>query len=576
MQRVLKYHVLLSEMIKLTSVDSADRIPLEEAKEAMQDINTYVNEVKRDYEMQQLVSAVEKSIPDLEMPEGMHLIDYGRLVKDGEIKIADHSKNGNKLKNRYVFIFDKVMLVCKSLRDNKYSYKSAHVLRDFRVEVDVDNNNKFGTLTRKLTANGGYYFSLVMELGDTVANVLNMCCKTLMQRENWVHNFETAQDNDMPRDAQSSGHNLQYHSYEKATICSHCQKFLAGLFFQGYHCSVCKKDLHRSCISMDKCTGLEPKAQVHSHPPYRRRHTSNIFQPSESVRAVQSFRSVDPRYLSFDKNDLIEIIQQNTDGTFTGRLVTSPDRIGLIQTEYVRKCRTSMTSLHNQLNGSLGGSILNGNGGGPMTPTESKSSVQLPRPITSLQRNSTVSTDSVMTSRTPPSSQDYINTDVVGQQWYIGSLERREAESCLRGTPDGTFLVRFSNPQQKYVVSISFNGDVKHTKVEHSADNRFYLDEITTFGSIVELINYYREHNLSESFETLDTTLRQAYIQNRPYVAIHNYEAPDPNFLELIKGQIVFVISRTGEERGWWKGRSGNKVGYFPLSYVTPVDQTTC
>ncbi|VDM28088.1 unnamed protein product [Toxocara canis] len=67
MQRVLKYHVLLSEMIKLTSIESDDRIPLEEAKEAMQDINSYVNEVKRDHEMQQLVSAIEKSITALEM-----------------------------------------------------------------------------------------------------------------------------------------------------------------------------------------------------------------------------------------------------------------------------------------------------------------------------------------------------------------------------------------------------------------------------------------------------------------------------------------------------------------------------
>lgn len=46
----------------------------------------------------------------------MHLINYGRLVKDGEIKIADQSKDGNRLKTRYVFVFDKVMIICKSLR----------------------------------------------------------------------------------------------------------------------------------------------------------------------------------------------------------------------------------------------------------------------------------------------------------------------------------------------------------------------------------------------------------------------------------------------------------------------------
>ncbi|VDM47772.1 unnamed protein product [Toxocara canis] len=172
-----------------------------------------------------------------------------------------------------------------------------------------------------------------------------------------------------------------------------------------------------------------------------------------------------------------------------------------------------------------------------------------------------------MTMRSPP-GQDYINTDVMGQEWYQGSLERREAENRLRGTPDGTFLVRFSNTQQKYVVSISFNGDVKHTKVEQSVDNKVYLDESTMFGSIVELINYYREHNLRESFETLNTTLRQPYVVNRPYVAIHNFEATDSNFLELVVGQKVYVISRTGEERGWWKGRTGNRVIEFCFSLL--------
>lgn len=55
-----------------------------------------------------------------------------------------------------------------------------------------------------------------------------------------------------------------------------------------------------------------------------------------------------------------------------------------------------------------------------------------------------------------PISEDYVNIDIVGQQWYQGSLERRESENRLRGMPDGTFLVRFSNTQQKYVVSIRY------------------------------------------------------------------------------------------------------------------------
>lgn len=83
-----------------------------------------------------------------------------------------------------------------------------------------------------------------------------------------------------------------------------------------------------------------------------------------------------------------------------------------------------------------------------------------------------------------------------------------------------------------------------------------------------ELINYYKGHNLRESFETLDTILGEHYSPNQPYKAIHNFEAANSNFLELKTGQIVYVISRTGEERGWWKGKSGDRVSFSSVSFL--------
>ncbi|VDO18596.1 unnamed protein product [Heligmosomoides polygyrus] len=67
MQRVLKYHILLSEMIKSTAIDAPDRKSLEMAKEAMDDVNSYVNEMKRDNETKQLISEVQSSITELTM-----------------------------------------------------------------------------------------------------------------------------------------------------------------------------------------------------------------------------------------------------------------------------------------------------------------------------------------------------------------------------------------------------------------------------------------------------------------------------------------------------------------------------
>ncbi|VDK56355.1 unnamed protein product [Gongylonema pulchrum] len=80
------------------------------------------------------------------------------------------------------------------------------------------------------------------------------------------------------------------------------------------------------------------------------------------------------------------------------------------------------------------------------------------------------------------------------------------------------------------------------------------------FATVVELVNYYRDHNLRESFETLNTCLNEAFIPKPVYIAIHNFEATEANLLSLEVGQRVYVINRAGESRGWWKGRSGSRV----------------
>jgi hypothetical protein len=119
----------------------------------MQDLSLYVNEVKRDNEALQLINEIQNSIVDLKMvcvffkmdfhycisfcfsqPQKVSLKDYGRLLRDGELKVKAHVDN--KLRNRfvgfaqsnhciliefiyfltsrYVFLFDKVLLMCKS------------------------------------------------------------------------------------------------------------------------------------------------------------------------------------------------------------------------------------------------------------------------------------------------------------------------------------------------------------------------------------------------------------------------------------------------------------------------------
>lgn len=136
MQRILKYHLLLGELIKNTPKTHEDYGGLQQAHQAMLDIGGYINEVKRDMETLDIIASVQKSIVDLSMPAGYELKDYGRLIRDGEVKMRSHDDPRLLLKNRYVFIFDKMVLLCKALRGNghkSYSYKECIVLDDYVV-----------------------------------------------------------------------------------------------------------------------------------------------------------------------------------------------------------------------------------------------------------------------------------------------------------------------------------------------------------------------------------------------------------------------------------------------------------
>ena len=47
--------------------------------------------------------------------ENLSLRDYGRLIKDGELKMRSH-EDGSRQKLRYVFIFNRGVIFCKTTR----------------------------------------------------------------------------------------------------------------------------------------------------------------------------------------------------------------------------------------------------------------------------------------------------------------------------------------------------------------------------------------------------------------------------------------------------------------------------
>ena len=52
-----------------------------------------------------------------------------------------------------------------------------------------------------------------------------------------------------------------------------------------------------------------------------------------------------------------------------------------------------------------------------------------------------------------------------------------------------------------------------------------------------------------------------------PYTALNEDE------LTLVEGQVVTIISKEVEDKGWWKGEIDGKIGVFPDNFVKIITQ---
>ncbi|XP_042213661.1 protein vav-like isoform X3 [Homarus americanus] len=449
LQRILKYHLLLQELVRHTQPNHADLHNLKKAYEAMMDLAEYINEVKRDKEMQQIINDLQMSIMDMPS-EISNLEDLGKLRYDGETRIECHP---DTTKKRYVFVFDKVVVICGRqtrrlselfigansnrwslgevpIEDEKYVFKDWVKLENCKVEDTVGGAHGGSTKVKQNS------FYLVVKGNKKAYTFL---AKDSDAKQKWMKNISEAIEYLNPHVNQELGHEFAITTFTKpSTKCDMCVKLLKGCMFQGYQCARCRMVVHKSCMSnVNMCHGCVP---------------------------------------------------------------------------------------------------------------------QLP-----LQQQG----------HQPPSLYPgYGNLQVQEYPWWAERMSRDDATIHLGLSTNGTFLIRWSDRHEKLILSLKAMGEVKHMRILRQEEGGyFYLSEARYFKDIMELINFYRQSPLSESFTGLDCCLRRPLYDSA--VVKFPYVGTGASHLSLVPGQKIVIMSREGENRGWWKGRSGNRMGYFPKEYVT-------
>uniref|UniRef100_F6TWV8 Vav guanine nucleotide exchange factor 2 n=1 Tax=Equus caballus TaxID=9796 RepID=F6TWV8_HORSE len=566
MQRVLKYHLLLKELLS-HSTDRPERQQLKEALEAMQDLAMYINEVKRDKETLKKISEFQSSIENLQVK----LEEFGRPKIDGELKvrsIVNHTKQ-----DRYLFLFDKVVIVCKR---RGYSYELKEIIELlFHKMTDDPMNNK----DVKKWSYGFYLIHLQGKQG------FQFFCKTEDMKRKWMEQFEMAMSNIRPDKANANHHSFQMYTFDKTTNCKACRMFLRGTFYQGYLCTKCGVGAHKECLEVTPPCKISSPADL---------DTSGAGPAGPKMVAVQNYHGNPPPpgkpVLTFQTGDVIELLRGDPASPWWET----------VPAHNLRFSRGRKVSAVQSLCPTL---TL------PPSPLPSCDQghhllVALQRHFADLQAEAEEEGRLVQTRKSgyfpslsvkpcpvdgrppigrPPSRE----IDYTAYPWFAGNMERQQTDNLLKSHASGTYLIRERPAEaERFAISIKFNDEVKHIKVVEK-DSWIHITEAKKFESLLELVEYYQCHSLKESFKQLDTTLKYPYKAREraasrassrspvftprvigTAVARYNFAARDMRELSLREGDVVKIYSRIGGDQGWWKGETNGRIGWFPSTYV--------
>uniref|UniRef100_A0A3Q1BXA5 Osteoclast-stimulating factor 1 n=1 Tax=Amphiprion ocellaris TaxID=80972 RepID=A0A3Q1BXA5_AMPOC len=299
MQRVLKYHLLLQELVKHTT-DPTEKDNLRTALDAMRDLAQSVNEVKRDNEIIKQITDFQLSI--VNMTQSLAL--YGRPKIDGELKICSSEKKSKQ--DRYAFLFDKAVIICKKKSGETFELKEVIELQRYQIRDETagqKDNKKWSYLFLLLDCYGSCGYDLFF--------------KTREMKKKWLEQFEMAISNMCPENATANNHDFQMHCFEETTSCRACSMLLRGIFFQGYRCTRCKMAAHKECLGRVPACGRNSGLSLSvCHTTFS---SSPCFSGFPKMEVCQEYYGLPPPPVGFgqplqlSKGDIIELTRANVD-----------------------------------------------------------------------------------------------------------------------------------------------------------------------------------------------------------------------------------------------------------------------
>uniref|UniRef100_A0A8C4LRG9 Vav guanine nucleotide exchange factor 2 n=1 Tax=Equus asinus asinus TaxID=83772 RepID=A0A8C4LRG9_EQUAS len=508
MQRVLKYHLLLKVSHHRPG----------EGQWLREDLAMYINEVKRDKETLKKISEFQSSIENLQVK----LEEFGRPKIDGELKvrsIVNHTKQ-----DRYLFLFDKVVIVCKR---RGYSYELKEIIELlFHKMTDDPMNNKD---VKKVGHRWSYGFYLIHLQGK---QGFQFFCKTEDMKRKWMEQFEMAMSNIRPDKANANHHSFQMYTFDKTTNCKACRMFLRGTFYQGYLCTKCGVGAHKECLEVTPpCKIMVPAALSSAGP---------------KMVAVQNYHGNPPPpgkpVLTFQTGDVIELLRGDPEspwwevGLGPGRVGPWPP-IGRPPSREVDY--TAYPWFAGNMERQQTDNLLKSHASGTYLIRERPAEAE--RFAISIKFNDEVK-----------------HIKVVEKDSWIHITEAKKFESLLE-------LVEY---YQCHSLKESFKQLDTTLKYPYKARERAASRASTSCASYN--FSLLSPQGLSFASQGSSAPFWSVFTPRviGTAVARYNFAARDMRELSLREGDVVKIYSRIGGDQGWWKGETNGRIGWFPSTYV--------
>ncbi|XP_067423920.1 phosphatidylinositol 3-kinase regulatory subunit gamma [Emydura macquarii macquarii] len=100
--------------------------------------------------------------------------------------------------------------------------------------------------------------------------------------------------------------------------------------------------------------------------------------------------------------------------------------------------------------------------------------------------------------------------------WFVGDLNRIQAEDLLHGKPDGAFLIRESSKKGCYACSVVADGEVKHCVIYSTPRGYGFAEPYNLYSTLKELVLHYQQTSLIQHNDSLNVRLAYPVYAQMP------------------------------------------------------------